>query len=129
VGEVNLLMVEDDAAIAHMYRLKLVDEGFRVRVATDGPSGLAAALRRPPDMLLLDIRLPGFDGFELLTRLRRAPAGAAVPVIVLSSDSEQDVARQGQGLGVALHLVKSETTPSILVSAIRRHLADATPPA
>jgi len=121
-------MVEDDPALARMYNLKLVDEGFRVRIATDGPGGLAAALHQPPDVLLLDIRLPGFDGYELLARLRQAPQGARVTVIVLSNYGELDVIHHGVAMGVAEHLVKSQTTPSALAAAIRRHLAETVPP-
>jgi DNA-binding response OmpR family regulator len=56
----EILLVEDDETLANMYRLKLVAEGsYEVRIASDGPSGLVAALQRPPDLLLLDLRLPG----------------------------------------------------------------------
>ena len=51
----ELLLVEDDQALAQMYRLKLVAEGYRVCLAVDGPSGLQAAMERRPDLLLLDI--------------------------------------------------------------------------
>ena len=98
---------------------------MRVRVATDGPSGLAAALHLSPDVLLLDIRLPGFDGYELPARIRRAPGGGAgITVIVLSNYGELDVIDHGVALGVSEHLVKSQTTPAALTAAIRRHLRE-----
>lgn len=94
-----------------MYQLRLVRGGHRVMLAGDGPSGPQAAIAHPPDLLLLDLRLPGFNGFELLARLRHEPAGAAMPVIVLSSYSDQELIDHGRELRALAHLVKSQTTP------------------
>jgi len=126
-SSLNILLVEDDETLAEMYRLKLVAEGYEVRVASDGPSGLAAALRRPPDLLLLDIRLPGFDGLELLDQLRRSPAGSSLPVFVFSNYGEMEMVERGRALGVAQHLIKSQTTPGTLVETIKRHLPEGPP--
>jgi len=126
-GGLDVLLVEDDESLATMYRLKLVAEGYQVRIAGDGPSGLAAAVQRLPDLLLLDLRIPGFGGFDLLDQLRRAPGGAGVPVIVLSNYGELEVIERGQMLGVLDHLIKSQTTPGSLVETIRRHLPDDPP--
>ena len=125
-GDVDVLLVEDDPALAEMYRLGLVAEGYGVRVASDGPSGLQAALGQPPDLLLLDLRLPGLSGFELLARLRETRDGADIPVIVLSNYGELEVVSHGMALGVAEHLIKSETTPDRLVYVIR-HLLTVVP--
>jgi len=122
--DVDVLLVEDDPVLAAMYRIKLVAEGYQVRLAADGPGGLAAALARPPDVLLLDIRLPGFDGLELLSRLRNTPEGAGVPVLVLSNYGEHEVIERGRELGVLDHLIKAQTTPASLAETIRRHLGE-----
>jgi CheY-like chemotaxis protein len=114
----DILLVEDDQALAEMYRIKLSAEGHRVEIAADGPSGLRAALGRPR-LLLLDIRLPGFDGLELLARLREEPGGAELPVIVLSNFDEADTIERGAELGALAHLVKSQTTPASLAETIR----------
>jgi len=117
--DVDILLVEDDRALAELYRIKLRHEGYVVEIAGDGPAGLAAALDRTPRLLLLDIRLPGYDGLELLTRLRQDPRGAAVPVIVLSNYGEEAVIEQSSALGALAHLIKSQTTPASLATAIR----------
>lgn len=119
---IDVLLVEDDAALAAMYRVKLVAEGYQVRIASDGPSGLTAALERAPDLVLLDIRLPGFDGLELLARLRQSSTGVDVPVIVLSNYGESEVVERGERLGALAHLIKSQTTPAGLCQTIRRVL-------
>lgn len=100
--------------------LRLRADGHRVRVARDGPCGLRTARARLPDLVLLDVELPGFDGLELLARLRRAPGGARLPVIVLSNCCDPGVADRGRELGVLGHLVKSLTTPAALAATIRR---------
>ena len=120
----DILLIEDDSALAEMYRIKLAAEGHRVAIATDGPSGLRAALERPPRLLLLDIRLPGFDGLELLARLRRDPRAGRVPVIVLSNFGEPDVIAEGTALGALAHLIKSQTTPGSLADTIRELVPD-----
>jgi DNA-binding response OmpR family regulator len=121
-GGLDVLLVEDEKTLVEMYCLRLSAEGYQVRVASDGLSGLAAALRQPPDLLLLDIRLPGLSGLDLLDQLRRAMGTAVLPVIVISNSCEREVIERGRMLGALEHLVKSQTTPAALVEAIRRHL-------
>src|SRR5262245_28156924 len=122
VSGLDVLLVEDDAAVAEMYRIKLRAEGHHVTIATDGRVGLRLARERPPELLLLDIRLPGCDGLELLARLRQDEAGAKVPVIVLSNYTDGDMIERGKAMGVLAHLVKSQTTPRSLVGTIDRLL-------
>lgn len=114
----DVLLVEDDAAVAEMYRIKLRAEGHHVTIAVDGLVGLRLALERPPELLLLDIRLPGCDGLDLLARLRQDEACANVPVIVLSNYSDLEMIERGRAMGVLAHLVKSQTTPGTLVGTI-----------
>jgi CheY-like chemotaxis protein len=115
----HILLVEDDQALAEMYRIKLRADGHRVEIALDGLSGLRAALERPPQLLLLDIRLPGIDGLELLAQLRQDPRGAEVPVIVLSNYGEVEMIERGAALGALAHLIKAQTTPASLAERIK----------
>lgn len=124
----DVLLVEDDPALSEMYRLKLVQDGYQVRLASDGLSGLEAALKHQPDLLLLDLRLPGLSGFALLERLRRVPGWTSLPVIVLSNYGELEVIKRGKALGVLEHLIKSQTTPASLIETIRRLLPEGVPP-
>src|SRR2546422_3117657 len=73
VRSVEVLIVEDDTAIAHMYRLQLEADGYRVLVAGSADDAVAAIDRRPPDLVLLDVLLPGRDGFAVLEHLGLAP--------------------------------------------------------
>jgi two-component system, OmpR family, response regulator MprA len=78
----HILVIEDEQRIADFLRRGLAFEGFRVSVAGDGPAGLATARDDPPDLVLLDVMLPGLDGLEVCKRLR---AASAMPIIMLTA--------------------------------------------
>jgi DNA-binding response OmpR family regulator len=113
------LLVEDDRDIAQMYRLKLEREGWEVELALDGETGLAMLKDRRPDILLLDLMLPGIDGFELLAAIRGDPSTRDLPVVVVSNSAgtagKLDRART---LGVLDWLTKSSTSPSALAARL-----------
>ena len=79
----RILVVEDDRSIARMVELELEHRGFGVRCAYDGPSGLEAAFEYRPELVVLDVMLPGIDGVGVLRGLRRE--GNRVPVIMLTA--------------------------------------------
>ncbi len=83
----RILLVEDNADLADGLRYNLEREGYEVRVAGDGPTGLRAAREIRPDLILLDLMLPGMSGFEVLQEVRAA--GARVPVIIVSARGEE----------------------------------------
>ena len=85
----KVLVVEDDRTLRETLRYNLVAEGFEVRVASDGGEGLVAAREDPPDVIVLDLMLPGLSGVEVCKALRRD--GSIVPVIMLTArDAEID---------------------------------------
>ena len=84
----HILVIEDEQKIADFLRRGLTYEGFQVEVRMDGESGLKAARDNPPDLVVLDVMLPGLDGFEVCRRLR---AGGSVPILMLTArDSVAD---------------------------------------
>ncbi len=115
----HILLVEDDPAISNMYRVKLTCDGHRVTVAGDGASGLRAALSIEPDLVLLDIRLPGLDGLELLERLRGDERGRHLLVVILSNYNGDEILERARRLGARQCLLKSETTPGLLCERVR----------
>lgn len=117
-NEMRILIVDDDNSLAEMYRLQLAAAGHDVGIAVTGDAGFKVALIYPPDLLLLDIRLPGIDGMTLLAELRHHLGSAELPVVVLSNYDEVDVVQRGTELGVLAHLVKSRTTPAALIDII-----------
>jgi two-component system response regulator MtrA len=83
----RLLLVEDNADLAEGLRYNLEREGYEVRVEGDGPTGLTAAQKWRPDLVLLDLMLPGMSGFDVLQALRAG--GSTVPVIIVSARGEE----------------------------------------
>src|SRR5712671_8152539 len=117
--DVRVLLVEDDAALTQMYRVKLERDGYVVRVASDGEEALELIDRELPDLIFLDIRLPKMDGMTLLERLRAAPRTRNIPVVIVSNYSEEELVSRGLQLGALEYLVKSQTTPGQLSQGVR----------
>jgi DNA-binding response OmpR family regulator len=99
----RILIIEDEAEIAGYLRRGLAFEGFGVEVAGDGASGLAAARERPPDLVVLDLMLPGIDGLEVARRLR---AASQVPIIILTARDAVPDRVKGLESGADDYLVK-----------------------
>jgi len=117
--DVKVLFVEDDASVAHMYRLKLELDGYTVDVAADGLIALEKARAQRPDIIFLDIRLPKLDGLSVLEALRQDPSTERIPVVILSNWNEQELVERGISLGALDHLIKSQTTPARLSQRLR----------
>jgi twitching motility two-component system response regulator PilH len=125
---VRVLFVEDDAAVAQMYKLKLELDGYRVEVAGGDEIALQMARALLPDLIFLDIRLPKVGGLDVLEALRADPQTSHVPVVILSSNSERELVERGARLGVLDHLIKSKTTPAHLADGVERWLPSSTSP-
>ena len=82
----TILVVEDEQDIANIISFNLKRNGFDTLVAYDGPTGLKMALEQAPDLILLDVMLPGMDGFEICRRVR---AQSQVPIIMLTAREEE----------------------------------------
>ncbi len=118
VDEVRVLLVEDDAALAQMYRVKLERDGYTVRVAGDGEEALGLLDRDVPDLIFLDVRLPRMDGLTFLERLRAGEQTKNLPVVIVSNYSEEELVSRGLQLGALDYLIKSQTTPGQLSKGV-----------
>ncbi len=122
--EISVLFIEDDPAVAEMYKLKLELDGYTVTVAKDGEEGLQIANEAPPDIVFLDTRLPKMDGFTVLERLRSAERTREIPVIILSNYGERELVDRGLKLGALEYLIKSQTTPANLSRGVEGWLKE-----
>jgi CheY-like chemotaxis protein len=113
----TLLLVDDDDALAEMYALQLTASGFHVTTASSGVEALALVNDVLPDLIYLDLGLPGMTGLEVLERLRSAPNTAAVPIVILTNFSEPEMMERGKALGAQDYLVKVDTPPALLAAA------------
>jgi DNA-binding response OmpR family regulator len=102
MGE-RILVIEDDPQIADLLRRGLIYEGYQVEVTADGESGLTAARDRPPDLVLLDLMLPGIDGLTVCKRLRSA---SDVPILILTAKEAVPDRVAGLDAGADDYLVK-----------------------
>ncbi|MEJ7841422.1 MAG: response regulator transcription factor [Rubrobacter sp.] len=121
----HILVIDDDPAVASLLKRGLSYEGFAVDVAADGENGLAAVRERYPDLVILDIMMPGIDGLEVLRRLRTADA--ELPVLMLTGrDASSDEIR-GFRDGADDYVVKPFTFDVLLArvrALLRRQEAD-----
>lgn len=128
--------MNDDVMISNKYKILVVDdtpaslklltdimksEGHEVRSAINGELALHAAVTNPPDLVLLDIRMPGMDGFEVCRRLKAAPETQDVPIIFVSAASETDEKVHGFELGAVDYVTKPYQREELL-SRVKAHL-------
>ena len=120
----HILVVDDEPAIVTVVRERLEREGFAVQAVASGEEALAGVDTAPPDLIVLDVMLPGIDGFEVLRRLRGA--GHKVPVIVLTARDEDVDKIVGLELGADDYLVKpfNPRELSARIRAVLRRQAD-----
>jgi DNA-binding response OmpR family regulator len=114
----TLLVIEDDPDIVELLRYNLEREGFRVLVATDGEHGLADATKQQPDLVLLDLMLPGLDGLEVCRRLRTHDATRGIPVLILTAKGEETDVVIGLEMGADDYLTKP-FSPRELLARVR----------
>lgn len=115
----QILIVEDDADIAAIGRDYLALGGYAVSIAPDGTTGLDAALHQPIDLLILDVMLPGVDGFTICQRVR---AVKDIPILMVTARGEDVDKIRGLGFG-ADDYIEKPFSPSVLVARVKAHLA------
>jgi len=114
----TLLVIEDDPDIVELLRYNLEREGFRVHVAGDGERGLDLAARNQPDLILLDLMLPGLAGLEVCRRLRALEETRGTPVLILTAKSEESDVVIGLEMGADDYLTKP-FSPRELLARVR----------
>jgi two-component system alkaline phosphatase synthesis response regulator PhoP len=102
----NIIIVEDDEDIADSIRYNLEREGFRVRVAVTGEEALNLILSGPSSLILLDLNLPGMNGFEICRRLRAESLTAKVPILVLTARADETDKVLGLNMGADDYITK-----------------------
>jgi DNA-binding response OmpR family regulator len=115
----RVLIVEDEPALADIYKTRLEMDGFAVATAADGITGLAAAIEQLPDIILLDVMLPGKDGFAVLADLKMNIGTEHIPVIILSNLGQDYEVTRGKKLGATRFLTKANLTPNEVSKEVR----------
>jgi DNA-binding response OmpR family regulator len=102
----KVLVIDDEAPIRLLCRVNLEAEGMDVLEAEDGPSGIAAAARELPDAILLDVMMPGLDGWQVAERLLDDEATSAIPIVFLTARAELRDRARGLDLGGMEYVTK-----------------------
>ena len=127
-GTGRVLVVEDDEGIRDMLRYNLTAAGFTVHEAADGATGLRTARTAPPDLVLLDLMLPGMSGFDFCRALRRS---SRVPIIMITAKDAEVDKIVGLELGADDYITKPFSVREVLArvnAVLRRSAADANEP-
>ncbi len=115
----KLLIIEDDKFLRDLLSQKLSRDGFKVTAVVGGEDGLKSAVENKPDLILLDLVLPGIDGFEILDRVKKDPKLSSIPVIILSNLGQKEDIDRALGAGAANFMIKANFTPSEIAEKIK----------
>ena len=118
----TILIIEDDKFLRELISKKIGDEGYHIVQAKDGEEGVIKTKNVSPDLILLDLILPGIDGFEVLARIKKDSAVSSIPVIILSNLGQKEEIEKGIKLGATDYLIKAHFTPGEIVEKIKEIL-------
>jgi len=125
----NILVIDDEADLIELVRYNLSKEGFEVSAALDGETGLAAARRGVPDVVVIDLMLPGIDGLEVCRALRADDRTAHIPVIMLTAKNAESDRVVGLEIGADDYMTKpfSPRELAARIKAVLRRVAPRRP--
>tara|TARA_R110000868_G_scaffold166960_1_gene401264 strand:+ start:109204 stop:109587 length:384 start_codon:yes stop_codon:yes gene_type:complete len=118
----RVLIAEDEETIVESLSFLMEKEGYEVSVATDGQTAIAMIARDLPDMVLLDVMMPGCDGFEVVRAVRDNPQTRPIPIMMLTAKTREVDRRKGLELGVDDFVTKPFSTRDV-VSRVKAMLA------
>lgn len=118
----KIALIEDNAVISQMYRMKFESEGFDVKLATNGENGIALVKDFSPDIILLDIQMPVMNGAEALKKIRKLDNAQETPVIILTNLGEEEAPKDLASLNISSYIVKANLTPSQVVKKVKEVL-------
>src|SRR6266567_9543916 len=119
----KVLIIDDDQSMQSLYQRSFSLGGFEVAVAQGGNEGFEMAQTGKPDIILLDMMMPGVNGLEVLEKLKADAATKTIPVIVMSNYSEQNITNRATELGADQYFIKSDIDPTALVDIVRDMLS------
>lgn len=118
----TIVIIEDDQVISQMYRMKFESDGFEVHVANSGAEGIDLVKQTQPNLILLDMQMPGMSGDEALSEIRKHDWGKMIPVIVLTNLGEEEAPKHLRSLGIESYIVKADLTPRQVVDRVKTAL-------
>jgi CheY-like chemotaxis protein len=123
VQQNTVLIVDDDEAMAEVLSTRLTQQGFQTLTAHSGQEGLAIARQTRPDLILLDLRLPDRDGFDVCAELDESQETTGIPIIILSGMARPDVIRKSRAAGCRYY-VRKPYDPNALLLLIQQAIGE-----
>ena len=117
----KILIIEDDPATQRLVEYSLKQEGYQIITAFNGLEGIRKALGESPDLIILDVMLPGLDGFEICYRLRSEPTTANLPILMFSAKAQEIDKDTGIKVGADDYLTKP-SAPADIVNRVEKLL-------
>ena len=118
----SILIIEDDKFLRELLSRKLEKSGFNISMVIDGEEALRKIKEEEYEIILLDLVLPGVDGFEILKEIKKNPKTSKTPVIILSNLGQQEEVERGLRLGAVDYLIKAHFTPDEIIQKIENIL-------
>jgi len=118
----TILVIEDDQFLRELMVRKIVSEGYNSLETETGEEGIEMIKKEKPDLVLLDIILPGIDGVEVLKKIKEDPNVKSIPIVILSNLAGPEEIERGLKLGAVDYLVKAHLTPREIIEKIREYL-------
>lgn len=118
----TILLVEDDHAIANLYKTKLDAHDFEVAISNNGLEALKYLVSKTPDLILLDLRMPYMSGEEFLKKFRKNSNYNDIPVIILTNISREEAPKTLWHYGISGYFVKAHNTPADLLNIVKKEL-------
>ena len=119
MNKAKILVIEDDEFLRELIVQKLIKEEYEVSGAVDGKEGIKKIQEKKPDLILLDLIMPGINGFEVLQTIKNDPILFSIPVIILSNLGQKEEIQKGLRMGAKDFLVKAHFTPKEIVNKIK----------
>ena len=120
--EKKVVLVEDDSLMSSILATHLIKEGFAIVSVTNGTQAFERIQAEQPSIVLLDIVLPGVDGFNVLQKLKQEESTKSIPVLILSNLGSEEEIQRGMDLGAEAYLVKANSMVEEITSKVREIL-------
>ena len=118
----TLLLIEDNPLLVGMYQAAFAEHGVAALMATDGETGIALAAEHQPDLIVLDLLMPGMSGFDVIAALQRSPKTKDIRIVVLTVVTDDAAREKCKALGVADYLIKPDLRLAEIVERVMAHL-------
>lgn len=121
----KILIIEDDPYVQRMYKRMFSFKEYDLQIASEGTQGITSAMQFKPDLILLDIMLPGMNGLEVLEKLKNDEQTKNIPVLMLTNLGDELSIEKANQLGADSYMVKADFTPQQVIEAVDKRLTTA----